>query len=73
MGVHGNGVTRQKALGSKYAAVQKLVNQYLKNRSTMITAMAKYAIKGYAGTGNARKRFFGSYYNEVQKKINQLM
>ena len=73
LGVHGNGVTRQKALGSKYAAVQKLVNQYLKNRSSMITAMAKYAIKGYAGTGNARKRFFGSYYNEVQKKINQLM
>ena len=73
LGVHGNGVTRQKALGSKYAAVQKLANQYLKNRSSMITAMARYAIKGYAGTGNARKRFFGSYYNEVQKKINQLM
>ena len=73
LGVHGNGVTRQKALGSRYAAVQKLVNQYLKNRSSMITAMAQYAIKGYAGNGETRKRFFGAYYNEVQKKINQLM
>ena len=73
LGVHGNGVARQKALGSRYAAVQKLVNQYLKNRSAMITAMAQYAIKGYAGNGDVRKRFFGSYYSEVQKKINQLL
>ena len=73
LGVHGNGVTRQKALGSRYDAVQKLVNQYLKDRPAMITAMAQYAIKGYAGNGETRKRFFGSYYSEVQKRINQIL
>ena len=73
LGLHGNGDIRKQSLGSRYAAVQKLVNQYLENRSTMITAMAQYAIKGYAGNGDVRKRFFGSYYSEVQKKINQLL
>jgi len=73
LGAHGNGVTRQKALGSRYAAVQELVNQYLTDRPRMITAMAQYAIKGYAGNGETRKRFFGTYYTDVQKKINQLL
>lgn len=73
LGLHGNGDARKAALGSRYNAVQKLVNQYLKNRSTMITAMAKYVISGHASNGPARKKLLGSYYNEVQKKVNQLL
>lgn len=71
-GDFGSGDARKKALGGRYDAVQKLVNEYLSEagHAAYIRACANYVLEGKAGKGEARKKFFGSLYDEVQKKVD---
>lgn len=71
-GVYGSGDTRKKNLGTRYDAVQKLVNEYFGTggREKYIRAAASYVLKGYAGKDQVSKDFFGNNYDEVQAKVN---
>lgn len=73
-GKYGNGAQRKKALGAHYDAVQKRVNELLKQNS--LEKIAKDVIAGKYGNGLVRKaklKAAGYDYNEVQKKVNELL
>lgn len=72
-GFYGSGNDRKENLGTRYEAVQGLVNAWLGtggNRKNYIRAAASYVLKGYAGKNEKRKEFFGNSYEEVQHKVN---
>lgn len=73
-GKYGTGAQRKKLLGANYDAVQKRVNEILKNNK--IEKVAKEVIAGKWGNGLTRKvklAAAGYNYNEVQKKVNELL
>lgn len=72
-GKYGVGDARKKALGSRYAAVQAIVNQRLADPLAGKTdaQLASEVIAGKYGVGDARKRALGKRYNAVQAIINQ--
>ena len=84
-GKYGNGAKRKQALESKgynYTAVQKKVNELLKQVDTGakpsydVTQVAKDVIRGKYGNGAKRKQALeskGYNYTEVQKKVNELL
>lgn len=77
-GVYGSGEDRKKALGSRYEAVQKIVNDKLNAKPVLksIDEMAKEVIAGKWGTGDDRKAKLtsaGYDANQVQTKVNELM
>lgn len=75
-GKYGNGVDRQKALGSKYNAVQAEVNRRLGISSAPapspnIGALAQAVLRGEYGNGAERERRLGSLYPAVQAEVNR--
>lgn len=64
----GNGDERKRNLGSKYQAVQDILN-HIYGSST--STLADDVMRGTLGNGNLRKRVLGSKYDSVQKMINQ--
>lgn len=76
-GLYGSGDDRKKALGSRYNAVQKRVNEILLNKGAIvklsINQMARNVIAGKYGTGEARKRALGTNYNAVQAEVNRIL
>jgi surface antigen len=76
-GEFGNGEERKKKLGSRYNAVQALVDKGVgkttednKSTSTDILTLVKKTIRGDFGNGEARKKALGSNYSEVQKQVD---
>ena len=82
-GKFGNGDSRKLALGSRYSAVQALVNAILSGSTNTpsapkksVTDIAKEVIQGMWGNGTDRMKRLesaGYNYNEVQNKVNQML
>lgn len=82
-GKFGNGDSRKLALGSRYGAVQALVNAILSGSTNTpsepkksVTDIAKEVIQGMWGNGTDRMKRLesaGYNYNEVQNKVNQML
>lgn len=82
-GEFGNGDTRKTALGSRYNAVQAIVNQKLSGSYSApapakksVEEVAKEVIAGNWGNGTYRMKALesaGYNYNEVQNKVNQIL
>lgn len=82
-GKYGNGNDRKKAieaLGLDYSAVQKRVNELVKNSDTSakksVDELAREVIKGQWGTGEDRKNRLtaaGYDFSAVQKRVNELL
>lgn len=82
-GNFGNGDSRKIALGSRYSAVQALVNAILSGSTNVssepkksVTDIAKEVIQGLWGNGTDRMKRLesaGYNYNEVQNKVNQML
>lgn len=80
-GRFGTGDARKAALGDKYDAVQKRVNEILSGASAStpsksIEEIAREVIAGQWGNGDDRKAKLaaaGYNYDEVQKKVNELV
>lgn len=80
-GKYGNGDARKKALGDKYAEVQKRVNEILTGKTATppkksVTDIAREVIAGEWGNGADRKNHLtkaGYNYAEVQKEVNRLL
>lgn len=72
-GKYGDGDARKKALGTRYAAVQAIVNQRLADPLAGKTdaQLASEVIAGKYGDGENRKRALGNRYNAVQAIVNQ--
>jgi len=82
-GEFGNGEERKQKLGSRYSAVQALVNKGVGKPSNPepkpepqptpsvdILTLVKKTIRGDFGNGEARKKALGSNYAEVQRQVN---
>lgn len=80
-GEFGNGDARRNALGSRFDAVQALVNKGVgkpssssqtstSTQSVDILELVKKTIRGDFGNGDARKNALGSNYSEVQRQVN---
>lgn len=68
------GTDRMKALGCRYDAVQKLVNEYLTpaGHAAYIKACAQYVWHDFdAGSDEQRMKYFGDLYDEVQAEVNK--
>jgi len=74
-GKYGNGNERKEALGDKYDAVQKRVNEMLCEVKPAydIDQLAWGVIRGEYGNGAARKAKLGDKYDAVQKRVNELL
>lgn len=79
-GKYGNGDARRAALGDKYDAVQKRVNEILlggiKSNRLDIDSVARAVIDGKYGNGAARVaklRREGYNPKEVQKRVNEML
>lgn len=82
-GKFGNGDSRKLALGSRYSAVQAIVNAILSGSTNTpsepkksVTDIAKEVIQGLWGNGTDRMKRLesaGYNYNEVQNKVNQML
>ena len=76
-GDFGNGEARRLALGDKYNAVQKRVNELLSGKSVEpendITALAWRTIAGEFGNGLTRRLKLGSKYDAVQAEVNRIL
>lgn len=79
-GEFGSGDARKRALGDKYDAVQKRVNEILNGTASApakksVSEIAKEVLAGAWGNGDARKQKLeaaGYNYSEVQAKVNSL-
>lgn len=79
-GEFGSGDARKNALGDKYDAVQKRVNEILSGTASApakksVSEIAKEVLAGAWGNGDARKQKLeaaGYNYSEVQAKVNSL-
>ena len=72
-GEFGNGEARKKALGNRYTAVQKIVDEKLSKKKSN-EEIAKEVIEGKWGNGSARKTALtkaGYDYNAVQKIVDE--
>lgn len=81
-GQFGNGDARKQALGSRYEAVQAIVNQKLSGSSApttpkkSVTELANEVIAGQWGNGTDRinnLKNAGYNYNEIQSKVNEIL
>ena len=77
-GKYGNGEQRKQLLGSRYAEVQKEVNNILygKSNKKSVDELAREVIRGDWGNGEERKtRLTSAGYNyyDVQKRVNQML
>lgn len=76
-GEFGNGNERKSALGSRYDAVQKVVNEKLSvNKKKSIGEIAQEVIDGKWGDGWSRKNALtqaGYDFDAVQKRVNEIM
>ena len=74
-GKWGNGDARKAALGEKYDAVQKRVNEILKGNSSSssIEELARDVLAGKYGSGDERRKKLGSKYAVVQAKVNEIL
>lgn len=82
-GEFGNGDARKVALGSRYSAVQAIVNQKLNGpysapapTKKSVEEVANEVIKGLWGNGTDRIKSLenaGYNYSEVQNKVNQIL
>lgn len=85
-GEFGNGDTRKAKLGSRYNAVQALVDKGVgkpsapsqpstpstpSQSSDDLLTLVKKTIRGDFGTGEARRKALGSRYDEVQNQVNK--
>lgn len=78
-GKHGSGEARKKALGDKYDAVQKRVNEMLGSKQSQpakpkpktISQLADEVMRGLHGSGRERMLSLGSQYAAVQAEINK--
>ena len=72
-GKFGAGDSRKAALGTKYKAVQTIINERLKviTASQSHNQLADEVLAGNLGTGAERKANLGTYYNAVQAIINR--
>lgn len=66
-GQYGNGATRKKLLGSRYAEVQSFINDIA---SASAQSLARGVWAGKYGNGDNRKVLLGSRYDEVMKIVN---
>ena len=77
VGKWGIGDDRKNALGDRYDAVQKRVNEILAPKPVQndktIEELAKDVIAGKYGNGDARKAALGDKYDAVQKKDNEIL
>lgn len=73
-GAYGDGDTRRQALGSRYDAVQAIVNSKLADplAGKSDDELAREVIAGKFGDGNARRQALGARYDAVQSKVNQM-
>lgn len=73
-GGYGDGDARKAALGSRYDAVQAIVNSKLTDplAGKSDDELAREVIAGKFGDGNARRQALGSRYDAVQAKVNEL-
>ena len=74
-GKFGNGEDRKNALGSRYDAVQAIVNAKCGQSSSGLDAysneqLADMVIRGDFGNGDARRDALGSRYDAVQAIVN---
>lgn len=81
-GEFGNGQDRKNALGSRYNAVQALVDKGVGKITNStdptpnskpqvdILTLVKKTIRGDFGNGKARKQALGSNFDEVQRQVN---
>lgn len=81
-GEFGNGQDRKNALGSRYNAVQALVDKGVGKITNStdsapnskpqvdILTLVKKTIRGDFGNGQARKQALGSNFDEVQRQVN---
>ena len=67
-GKYGDGDARKSALGSKYDAVQDMINHISTASASTLASEVK---SGKYGNGETRKIVLGSRYDEVQKIVNQ--
>ena len=74
-GKYGNGEDRVKALGSRYEAVQDLVNHMLIDPLANKTdsELAEEVLAGKWGNGEKRKKALGDRYDAVQALVNKMM
>lgn len=75
-GEFGTGDARKQALGDKYDAVQKRVNEILSgnvNSGESIDDLAKRVINGEFGDGDTRRAALGDKYDEVQRRVNEML
>ncbi len=72
-GKFGDGENRKRLLGSRYDAVQKLVNQKLADplAGKSDSQLADEVIAGKYGDGENRKQALGNHYDAVQAIVNQ--
>lgn len=73
-GTYGDGDARRAALGSRYDAVQAIVNSKLADplAGKSDDELAREVIAGKFGDGNARRQALGARYDAVQAKVNEL-
>lgn len=73
-GGYGDGDARRAALGSRYDAVQTIVNQRLADplAGKSDDELARDVIAGKYGDGNARRQALGARYDAVQAIVNQM-
>lgn len=73
-GKYGDGDARRAALGSRYDAVQAIVNHRLSDplAGKSDDELAREVLAGKYGDGAARKQALGARYDAVQAKVNQL-
>jgi hypothetical protein len=73
-GEFGNGDQRKNALGSRYNAVQAIVNARLGAAPAVdIEDLARRTIRGEFGNGQDRKNALGANYAAVQARVNQIL
>lgn len=73
-GKMGSGAERIQKLGSRYNAVQSIVNRRLGVVNTKsIDVLAREVIEGKHGVGDARRKSLGSLYDKVQKRVNEVL
>lgn len=76
-GKFGNGQTRKDKLGSRYTAVQKIVNNLMIKNVTYPEytdkELAEMVIKGKFGNGRARKNALKERYKNVQALVNKMI
>ena len=71
--IHGRLLVRRARLGSRYDAVQAVVERYVQSRDALLWAIADYTLKGFAGTGNERIKILGPYYDQTQEIIKRVV